>query len=267
MAKRFIDTDMFDDPWFMDLSKDGKLLWIYFITKCNHAGIIEINRKLISFQAGIMDIETVIKELASRLVTVSEDLYFIPKFITFQYPGFPQSKVRQQVSAVAILNKYKVFDVKTNSSLTLSELLANSSLTLSELLPKSYDNDNGNGNGNKEEKGGVGGKEGIMLVEEFYKSQVEQSNFDPEYSKFVDFLFGRSDNNGIRCENVLRLKRQMSFNEFKQAMVKYRNGVCTRKLSDFVMDMENKKDLTKKYSSFYLTLISWIRMDQKQAMK
>lgn len=253
MAKRFIDTDLFDDPWFMDLSKDGKLLWIYFITKCNHAGVVEINRRLVSFQTGIRDIGSVIKELANRLVTVSKDLYFIPKFITFQYPGFPQSNVRQQISAIAILNRHKVFDEKTNSLVTLSELLT-----------KSYDNDNGN---KEKEKGGVGGKEKTISVEEFYKSQIEQSKFDPEYSKFVDFIFGRSENNDIRCNNVLLLPEQMSFGEFVKAADCYRKGQCSRRMSDIVMAMENKKDLAKKYKSFYLTLISWIKMDQKRVEK
>lgn len=123
MAKRFIDTGIFDDDWFMELSKDGKLLWIYFITKCDHAGIIKINEKLLRLQTDIKDIDTVIKQLGNRLVTVSEHLYFIPKFIEFQYPGFPNSKVRQQQSAVEILVKYGLFD---RENLTLTKQLANS---------------------------------------------------------------------------------------------------------------------------------------------
>ena len=106
MSKRFIDTGLFDDDWFMDLSKDAKLLWIYFITKCNHAGILKLNKKLCQVQTDIRDIDTVIKQLGNRLVTVSKHLYFIPKYIDFQYPGFPNSKVRQQQSAVDILDKY-----------------------------------------------------------------------------------------------------------------------------------------------------------------
>ncbi len=123
MSKRFIDTGIFDDDWFMDLSKDGKLLWIYFITKCDHAGMIKINEKLLKLQTDIKDLDTVIKQLDNRLVTVSEHLYFIPKFIEFQYPGFPNSKVRQQQSAVDILAKHGLFD---RENLTLNKQLDNS---------------------------------------------------------------------------------------------------------------------------------------------
>jgi hypothetical protein len=103
MAKRFIDTGIFDDDWFMELSKDAKLMWLYFITKCDHAGMIKVNERLCKLQTDIKDLDFVIKQLGNRLVTVSQHLYFIPKFIEFQYPGFPNSKVRQQASAVDIL--------------------------------------------------------------------------------------------------------------------------------------------------------------------
>ena len=141
MSKRFIDTGIFDDDWFMDLSKEAKLLWIYCITKCDHAGLIKINPKLCGIQTDIKDLDGTIKQLGNRLITVSERLYFIPKFIEFQYPGFPNSKVRQQQSAVEILKKHNLFD--------------ENKLTISKLLTNSYDNDNDNDNVNVIE-GGVG---------------------------------------------------------------------------------------------------------------
>jgi hypothetical protein len=134
MAKRFIDTGIFDDAWYMDLSKDGKILWLYFITKCDHAGMLNLNIKLCKVQTGINDIPTVIKELGNRLVTVSQLLYFIPKFIEFQYPNFPNSNVKQQASAIEILSKYQLFNKET--------------LTVTQQLPNCYDNDNDNDNVN-----------------------------------------------------------------------------------------------------------------------
>lgn len=146
MSKRFIDTGIFDDDWFMDLSKDAKLLWVYFITKCDHAGILKLNEKLCRVQTDIKDLNGVIKQLGNRLVTVNEHLYFIPKFIEFQYPGFPNSKVRQQISALDILTKYGLY---TEGKLTLNEQLDNS-------YENEHDNDtvivNGNVNEPKKQK-------------------------------------------------------------------------------------------------------------------
>jgi hypothetical protein len=150
MAKRFIDTGIYDDDWFMELSKDAKLLWLYFITKCDHAGMIKLNEKLCKVQTDIKELDKVIKELGDRIYLAADRLYFIPKFIEFQYPGFPKSGVRQQESAIEILKKYNLFDEKT---LTLSKDLTNSHVTLNKELGKRYGhgNDNGNDNGNENE--------------------------------------------------------------------------------------------------------------------
>lgn len=126
MAKRFIDTEIFEDPFFMDLSKDGKLFYIYCITRCNHAGIIELNEKLCQFQTGVKSLVTVRQELGNRLVSLNDGFYFLPKFIKFQYPNFPNSNVKQQQSAIEILKKFKLYD--------------NSKGTLREDLGKDYDN-------------------------------------------------------------------------------------------------------------------------------
>lgn len=134
MAKRFIDTGLFDDEWFMDISKDAKILWLYLITKCDHAGIIKLNLKLCKVQTGINDLETVRQQLGNRLVTVGEQLFFIPKFVMYQYPGFPDCKFNMAKSAIAILEKY--------------ELIENGILTVPEQLGNCTGNGNGNSNGN-----------------------------------------------------------------------------------------------------------------------
>lgn len=139
MAKRFIDTEIFADEYFSELSKEGKLFFIYFITQCNHAGILKLNKKLCEFQTGLKSLDTLIKELGKSLVRVNEEsVYFMPSFLKFQYPDFPKSTVKAQVSALKILENYNIN--------------LDSYLTVSELLPKSYVYDNGNGNVLKEKE-------------------------------------------------------------------------------------------------------------------
>lgn len=136
MSKRFIDTELFSDDWFCDLSKDGKLFFIYFITNCDHAGILKVNEKLIKFQTGINSLETVSKELSKSLIRVSEQYIFCPKFLKFQYPDFPKSKVRQQHGAISILRSHGLWDEEKNTYITVTKE-----------LPNSYDNDTVNDNG------------------------------------------------------------------------------------------------------------------------
>lgn len=144
MAKRFIDTGLFDDEWFAELRSEAKIFWVYYLTKCDHAGLLKFNKKLIEFQTGIKSLDTVLKELGNRLVRVNEQLFFCPKFIRFQYPNFPKSNVAQQASAIELLIKNGLWDSETNNF--------NSSITLTEDLPKTYGNGNGNGNNKKESK-------------------------------------------------------------------------------------------------------------------
>lgn len=133
MAKRFIDTNMFNDDWVFSLSKDAKLFFIYYITTCDHAGILKLNKKLCELQTGLKSIDTLIEELGKSIVTVKENVYFMPRFIKFQYPKFPQSNVKQQDSALKILISYNLFDENNNSYLTLNKELTDS-----------YDSDNVN---------------------------------------------------------------------------------------------------------------------------
>lgn len=171
MSKRFIDTGLFDDDWFMGLSKDGKILWMYFITKCDHAGILKLNVKLCKVQTEVKDLNESIKELANRLVTVSEQLYFIPKFIEFQYPGFPNSRVRAQQSAIEILSKYNLLD-KEN-------------LTVKEQLPNCYEHEHEHEHGSESDNG-YGDRSKIPPKIEWVKKYCEDrhNGIDPQY--FLD---------------------------------------------------------------------------------
>jgi len=87
MAKRFIDTKLWDKAWFRKLSPESKLLWIYIITKCDHAGILDEDWEAASFFIGykINDnlIPPVIQEKMVRLKNTNQ--YFIPSFIEYQY--------------------------------------------------------------------------------------------------------------------------------------------------------------------------------------
>ena len=145
MAKKFIDSGLFDDSWFMDLSLSAKVFWIYCITKCNHAGIIDLNEKLCQFQTGIKGLQTVIKELGNRIITLKNNYYFIPKYIEYQYPNFPNSKVRQQESAIKILEEFNLID---STNLTLKKGLTNPYDSVSDNV-----NDNDNDSDDKKNKG------------------------------------------------------------------------------------------------------------------
>ena len=49
VAKRFIDTNIWNKQWFRQLELKRKLLWLYITTKCDHAGIWDADFEAASF--------------------------------------------------------------------------------------------------------------------------------------------------------------------------------------------------------------------------
>jgi hypothetical protein len=232
MAKRFIDTEIFDDPWFMDLSKDGKIAWIFMITKCDHAGIIQINERLFKVQTGINSLQTVMKEFGNRLVSLRDNYFFIPKFIAYQYPGFPKSGVNAQSGAIKRLREFNLFD---GEKLTVHQELTNSSATVDKELNNSYGYGYGYGNGYGLEKGGMGEKTG-------------SSDPDPEITPTWrdDFEVYKSELQ--ECYNKL-----ISDPEFISTQEKYNPGI------DIVLSIE------KACINFWATEAGWMHKKKSKA--
>jgi hypothetical protein len=200
MAKRFISTELFDDDWFMELKPTTKLLWVYFITKCDHAGIISFNERLCKFQTGLNDVQGCLKELKSRVFRLSDTQFFIPKFIYFQYPDFPNSKVNQQKGAIKILTKLGLMiDNQLIDLTTLDDV---------QSLSKTYVYVNDNVNGIGESEGNQKPKKDIPEYQEFlayfktlsevYKPELEFS-LKSKYESWVENNW--KDGNGKKISN------------------------------------------------------------------
>ena len=87
MAKRFIDTKIWDKAWFRKLSPDNKLIWIYLLTRCDHAGIWDADWELAEFFiGGKVNYRRLPQIITDKMQKVDgEEQFFIPSFIEFQY--------------------------------------------------------------------------------------------------------------------------------------------------------------------------------------
>ena len=89
MAKRFIDTKIWDTSGCRNLKSRQKLLWFYLMTKCDHAGILDADFVAASFFIGEKVTEEDIEWMKDRLVPLTsnngQQQYFIPSFIDYQY--------------------------------------------------------------------------------------------------------------------------------------------------------------------------------------
>jgi hypothetical protein len=115
MAKRFTDTNKWSKSWYMSLSTDEKLLWVYLLDTCDHAGIWEVNWKLTSFMVGFQ-VDHLPKTFSKQVTKIDTNKYFIRDFVEFQYGTLSEAN-RAHKSVITILNKYNLLDEAPNKTL------------------------------------------------------------------------------------------------------------------------------------------------------
>lgn len=108
MSKRFTDTDKWKKPFIRGLQGPYKLLWMYILDDCDHAGIWQVDFEVARIRIGeSVDYDNAAYLFGERVKIISKFKWFIPDFISFQY-GELSEKNRLHLSVLNILSKYKV---------------------------------------------------------------------------------------------------------------------------------------------------------------
>lgn len=153
MAKRFTGTDKWSKAWFCALNNDEKVIWMYILDKCDHAGFFNKNYTLASFETKCaVNDEVLNKIFQHKIIHINEQKCWIRSFVSYQY-GSLNDNVKAHKSVLTLLKKYENH-IKENKQLantyvTVAKQLPNSCLTVQD-KDKDKDKD--------QEKGGVGGK-------------------------------------------------------------------------------------------------------------
>jgi hypothetical protein len=138
MAKRLTDSNKWNDNWFNDLPADIKLVWLYILDACDHAGVYKVSFKSIKFYTGTERHENEIIEYLKERIYIAGDKWFIPKFITFQYKNFFTSNTPAIKSARELLISHNIIKANDNTLPTFNKELDNHSISLIEPLDKDY---------------------------------------------------------------------------------------------------------------------------------
>lgn len=111
MAKRFTDTDLFDREWFQDLNMKEKLFWNYVCSKCDHAGVWNVNMRLASFYIGeSLSKDEVLKSFGDKIIEIDDDKWWLKGFVSFQYGDILNESSRVHYSVLKILEKYNLVE-------------------------------------------------------------------------------------------------------------------------------------------------------------
>lgn len=109
MAKRFTDTEKWNDDWFFSLSNDYKAIWQWLLDNCNHAGICKRNIRLLNFMCNTNITEDELIKVMENRVLVAQNNWFIPKFLKFQYCSL-NSERKVIISVKKELEKHNLID-------------------------------------------------------------------------------------------------------------------------------------------------------------
>lgn len=106
MPKRFTDTDKWKKQFLRGLQGAYKLLWLYILDDCDHAGIWQVDFEVARIRIGEqVDKQTAINIFADRIQVFNNGTkWFIRDFIEFQY-GDLSEKNRMHLSVIQILKK------------------------------------------------------------------------------------------------------------------------------------------------------------------
>ena len=110
MTKRFTDTEKWRKGFIRGLQGPYKLLWLYILDECDHAGIWHVELDVASVRIGAsIDEQGAIEALGNHIVPFGDNKkWFIPDFVAFQY-GELNTTNRVHQSVIRQLERYGLY--------------------------------------------------------------------------------------------------------------------------------------------------------------
>ena len=128
MSKRFHDTDIWDEDWYLDMPLEYRSFWGYVCDKCDHAGIWRPNVR--RFNADIdnkIDLDTALTFFNTdkeRILPLESGHWMIKDFVPFQYGKSLNKNNRVHLS---VFNRLTDLEVNLGSIRGLNEVKEGSS--------------------------------------------------------------------------------------------------------------------------------------------
>jgi hypothetical protein len=111
MAKRFIDTNIWDKAWYMSLSCKSKCIARYLFERCDNAGIWEPNYMIASVHIGenICEEDILSIDSGKQFELLENGKIFIKDFCDFQY-GELSENCKPHIPIIKRLQKHGLFE-------------------------------------------------------------------------------------------------------------------------------------------------------------
>ena len=112
MPKRFTDTEKWKKGYIRSLPTKYKLLWLYILDDCNHAGVWDVDLEVAEIRIGSkINTKEAVKYYSEHIkIFDNGNKWFIPKFIDFQY-GQLNENVNAHKSVIKLIDKYDLYSI------------------------------------------------------------------------------------------------------------------------------------------------------------
>jgi hypothetical protein len=125
MAKRFIDTEIWNKEWYQSLEIKHKLLVKYIFENCDCAGVWDCNFRMVSFILGVnLTIEDVnhINSFKEQFILLENNKIYVKDFVKFQY-GKLSYNCKPHIPVIKLLEKYNLdYETLDEDNLTIKQL-------------------------------------------------------------------------------------------------------------------------------------------------
>lgn len=118
--KRFIETNLYESEWFMELNPEQKVFWHYLNARCDNVGVWEPNWKLAFFSLGLEGnyeefshaLMKAVNKSCQRIIVLENGYWFLSEFVRFQYcNGKPlSSRSPAHISYLNLIEKRNLWE-------------------------------------------------------------------------------------------------------------------------------------------------------------
>lgn len=236
---RTIKPEFWDDLKLSKITRDSRLLYIGLWNFSDDLGVIIgdslwIKSKVFPFdQIQMQQFEKWIEELVkngfiSQFSHKGEDFYYLPNLTRHQVINRP--------------NYDKVFIQKVDLENVIKSLINHGTFSDESLTIHTVDKEEEEERNSKKESSNEDKKEAEA-------SSLISSNVD--YLKFNDWLKHKAP----FCSNTKNFQSQITEAEFLRLKKKY----TSKQIADVIEQLENRKDLRKRYTNLYRTVLNWAK--------
>lgn len=118
MAKRFTDTNIWAEDWFLEMPNEYKLFWYFVLCNCDHSGIFKVNLRVFCSLNGVsLDAKKAVEYFnygKERIRVISENLWLIEEFFSYQYGETfnPNNRVHDSIEKIYIKHGIKMTSIR-----------------------------------------------------------------------------------------------------------------------------------------------------------